>query len=75
MAKGTEAKVTETNAAVTTAAEPKFKLEKLRSNCTKLFKVTSAYFDGATSCLSADRQYTIKEIAQIIEDWGKKEAK
>ena len=74
MAKGTstdnEAKVTET-----TDTEPKFALERLRSNCTKLFKVTSAYFDGATSGLSADKQYTVKEISKLIEDWGKKEAK
>lgn len=75
MAKGNEAKVTDTTAVETTATEPKFNLEKLRSSCTKLFKVTSAYFDGATSDLSADKTYTIKEISQHIESWGKKEAK
>ena len=74
MSKITETK-NKTNAVKTEKTEPQFTLEKLRANCVKLFNVISAVFDGATTGLSPEKQYTIKEIAGLIEAWGKKEAK
>lgn len=51
----------------------KFPIEKLRSNCVKLFKVTTSTFDGATSGMTGE--YTVSEIRGLLESWGKKEVK
>lgn len=52
----------------------KFKLSKLADNAEKLFHVSACAFAGATANL-VDGEYTIEEIAAIIEAWQKKEAK
>ena len=59
------------------ASEPKFPIEKLRSNCVALFGVTSSTFDGATHGLNGE--FTVDEMKNVINKWQKtaikKEAK
>ena len=64
----TKKTIAETVPAVST--ETKFPIEKLRANCLKLFGVTSSTFDGATYGLKGE--YTVEEIKNTIEKWGKK---
>ena len=51
------------------STDPKYSIEKLRSNCLKLFGVTSSTFDGATHGLNGE--FTVKEIKIVIEKWRK----
>lgn len=51
-----------------------FPLEVLRTNCTKLFGITSSTFAGATVGLS-DGEYTIADMKNKINTWLKKEVK
>lgn len=55
--------------------EPKYRLEELRKHRLKLFGAEDCTFDGATAELDEDGEYTVKEIKETIERWGKKEAK
>lgn len=52
---------------VTEKNETKFSLEVLRKNCVKLFKVSSATFDGVTC--NMEGEYTIDEMKNKIKDW------
>lgn len=52
----------------------KFPLAVLRTNCTKLYGVTSSTFAGATASLS-DGEYTITDMKDKIDTWLKKEVK
>ena len=54
--------------------ERKFPLEVLRTNCMKLFGITSSTFAGATVGLS-DGDYTIADMKSKIATWLKKEVK
>ena len=49
------------------STEPKYSIEKLRSNCLKLFGVTTSTFDGATHGLNGE--YTVKEMKNVIDKW------
>ena len=60
--------------ATATPKERTFPLEVLRTNCTKLFGVTSSTFEGATVGLS-DGDYTIEDMKTKIKEWLKKEVK
>ena len=60
---------------VTTPAAPKFKLEELRKHRLNLFGVEACAFDGATFGMDPEGEYTVEEIKDTIERWGKKEAK
>lgn len=60
---------------VSESAAPKFKLEALRTHRLKLFGVEASTFDGATYGLDPAGEYTVAEIKDTIERWGKKEAK
>lgn len=72
MAKSTAIKAeTETIAAVNNPV--KFPIEKLRSNCMKLFGVTVSTFDGAMSGITGE--YTVDEVKGLLKSWGKKEVK
>lgn len=51
----------------TSNEESKFSLEVLRTNCVKLFKVSSSTFDGATKGLNGD--FTVNEIKEKIKGW------
>lgn len=52
---------------------PKFKVEKLRANSMKLFKVTTSTFDGAMYGRK-ESEMTIAEAGAIIDKWlGRKE--
>ncbi len=57
------------------APPQKYKLEKLRQSCGKLFGVSSATFAGATSKLDPKAEYTVDDIKNTITTWLKKEAK
>ena len=48
-------------------AEPKFVVEKLRSNCVEVFGVTSSTFDGAMYGHDLDAEYSISEVKHIID--------
>lgn len=48
-------------------AEPKFVVEKLRSNCVEVFGVTSSTFDGAMYGHDLDAEYSIGEVKHIID--------
>lgn len=54
--------------------EQKYSLESLRENCSELFGVSKAYFDGAVYGLDI-QEYSISEMKEIIDKWGKKEAR
>ena len=56
-----------------TETAPKFSIEKLRSNCLKLFGVTSSTFDGATYGL--DGEFTVEEMKNTIDKWKKSKIK
>lgn len=52
---------------------PQFKVEKLRANSMKLFKVTTSTFDGAMHGRK-ESEMTIAEARAIIDKWlGRKE--
>lgn len=52
--------------------EPKFTLENLGRHCRELFGVSTVTFAGATSGIE-QKEYTVKEIKDIINKWCKKE--
>lgn len=53
--------------------EPKFKVEKLRTNSMKLFSVTTSTFDGAMYG-NKETEMTIAEARAVINKWlGRKE--
>lgn len=58
----------------TDAADPKYKLDKLREHSEEILGVSMSTFDGATFGLQ-DGEYTIPEIKHIIAEWQRKEAK
>lgn len=62
-------------AAPAKSTAPKFTLEALRKHRLELFGVNACAFDGATCELDAAGEYTVEEIKNTIERWGKKEAK
>ena len=51
----------------------KYDINKLRSNCMKLFNINTSTFDGATYGFTGE--YSVKEVKDAIEKWLKKEAK
>lgn len=53
---------------VAAGQEPKFKVEKLRANSTKLFSVTTSTFDGAMYG-HKETEMTIAEARTIINRW------
>lgn len=59
---------------VKTSDERKFPYEVLKTNCVKLFHVTSSTFIGATIGKESG-SYTISEMQSIIDSWLKKEVK
>lgn len=60
-------------AAKAAPAAQKYKVEKLRAACMKLFKVTTSTFDGAMYG-HKEPEMTIEEAAAIINKWlGRKE--
>ena len=67
------AKAETPQAAKTAPAAQKYKVEKLRAACMKLFKVTTSTFDGAMYG-HTEPEMTIEEAAAIINKWlGRKE--
>jgi len=60
-----------TEKAETTAAPSKFKIERLRRDCLRLFGVTFSTFDGATFGLTD--MYTVEEMHGIIDNWQNKQ--
>jgi hypothetical protein len=52
---------------------PKFTIDRLRADCSKLFGVSTSTFDGATHGLKGE--YTVEEMKSIIQKWMKKEVK
>jgi len=69
MAKNT----TGTTVEATAAGEPKYTLDQLRKHTLELFGVETYIFDGATYGMAGE--YSVEEIKNTIERWGKKEAK
>lgn len=55
------------------AEEKKFPIEKLATNCRKLFGVSSSTFAGATAGMTG--KYSVAEMKAHIEKWGRTEAK
>lgn len=53
----------------------RFTLEQLRAHRMALFGVEASTFDGATFGMDEGGTYTVEEIRNTIERWGKKEAK
>lgn len=53
----------------------KYKLDKLRNNCSELFNVSTSTFDGATFNINKSEEYSITEIKNMIISWNKKEVK
>lgn len=54
--------------------ESKFLLSTLRNECKELFGISTATFDGVTSGLDSDGEYTIDEISNKINAWLKSPA-
>lgn len=52
--------------------EPKFKLSKFRDNARALFNISSSTFDGATSELDTEKEYSKSEVKKVIDTWLKK---
>lgn len=78
MAKGKNADENTANQAaeepVKTSDERKFPYEVLKTNCVKLFHVTSSTFAGATIGKETG-SYTVSEMQSIVDSWLKKEVK
>lgn len=61
------------NSAPVAEEMPKFTIDRLRADSSKLFGVSTSTFDGATHEL--DGEYTVEEMKNIIQKWMKKEVK
>lgn len=61
----------EKKTAAVEAPGQKYSIEQLGKNCRELFGVTRTVFIGATFGLQG--QYTVDEMAKIIENWSGKE--